>query len=209
MKIPHPLCGYSLQKGAKAIAIADLVVSCFVIVTRGIAYEYMYKEYEVDLGEYNETVWNTGDNATEYGETLPGIHDPIQHAQEFGSYTHHDTPHHLEPGMMQMLGLVIFLVVLAIVFLIVYVGMEVWLCRLLLRASKNRDGTACKTWFWFRLFITLLFLIVSIVSMITLKHDWVDWALEPLNLYRIYALVVVNEFRKEIVATSGRLKLRA
>jgi len=50
---------------------------------------------------------------------------------------------------------------------------------------------------------------MSVVGIATLSHDWVDWTLEPLNIYRIYELLVVNEFRKEIVATSGRVKLRA
>jgi hypothetical protein len=55
----------------------------------------------------------------------------------------------------------------------------------------------------------MIILMFSIVGILTLKHDWVDWALEPLNLYRIYELIVINEFKREIAATSGRVKLRA
>lgn len=73
----------------------------------------------------------------------------------------------------------------------------------------QRDGSACKTWFWIRLCISLITVMFSIVGIATLKHDWVDWALEPVTLYRIYELIVINEFKREIAATSGRVKLRA
>ncbi|CAL8132988.1 unnamed protein product [Orchesella dallaii] len=97
-------------------------------------------------------------------------------------------------------------VVVAFVIFVTYILLEVWYCRLLVGASKNRDGAACKLWFWVRLTITVFILMLSIFGMVTLRADWV---LEPLNIYRIYELIVLNEFRKEILAASGRVKQRA
>jgi len=210
----HPLCGFSLQKGARIIAIVDLVI-CFVCTTfRFVAYDYMeYSEYEIETEFYTSNGTSLGDlsDDAQHNATAVDIHDEeysanvTAHLLEILKQNNVISDEHHE----HYLFITIAAMIITGIIYLVYLCLEVWLCRLLLRASNNRDGSACKTWFWFRLFITFIFLMCSIVGIATFKHDWVDWVLEPLNIYRIYELIVVNEFKREIAATSGRVKLRA
>ncbi|OXA43543.1 uncharacterized protein LOC110858445 [Folsomia candida] len=205
----HPLFGYSLQKGAKIIAIADLVIVFLSTTLRFVVYDVQeFQEYEIET-EYittNETAADSQFNGTEIA-----THDSAAAA----NLTAHileilkQSNKAVEEQHEHYLALTIATLVITGVIYILYMCLEVWLCRLLMRASNNRDGSACKTWFWVRLCVTMVILMFSIVGIATLKHDWVDWVLEPLNLYRIYELIVINEFKREIAATSGRVKLRA
>jgi len=197
----HPLCGYSLQKGARVIAIADLVICILSITFRLIVYDYMEYPHDESEGELNDTMHHNFTGGAEDDETAALIHDHALHANA--------TQELLEFARNFSMTVYIVQVVVAFVIFVVYILLEVWLCRLLIGASKNRDGAACKMWFWVRLTITVFILMLSIFGIATLRYDWADWALEPINLYRIYELIVINEFRKEIVATSGRVKLRA
>jgi len=194
----HPLCGYSLQKGARVIAIADLVICILSITFRLIVYDYMEYPHDDAEGDLNDTMHH---NLTGTEDDVALLHDQAVHAnvtQELLEFTRNFS-----------MTVYIVQVVVAFVIFVVYILFEVWLCRLLLGGSKNRDGSACKIWFWVRLTITIFILMLSLFGIATLRYDWADWVLEPINLYRIYELIVVNEFRKEIVATSGRVKLRA
>jgi len=208
----HPLCGYSLHKGAKFIAILDLILVFLSMTLRFIVYEYQeYEayEFETELLDANDTSTEPHRNSSEAASSS----DEFNAAQanltsqllEIFRQSH---AMHEEQQEHYLVIAIITIAITGVVYL-AYMGLEVYLCRLLWRASVNRDGSACKLWFWVRLFVTLIILMFSIVGIATLKYDWVDWVLEPLNLYRIYELLVINEFKREIAATSGRVKLRA
>jgi len=158
--------------------------------------EYPHEDTEGDL---NDTMHHNLTGTDE--EEVALLHDHAVHAnvtQELLEFTRNFS-----------MTVYIVQIVVAFVIFVLYILLEVYLCRLLIGGSKNRDGSACKIWFWVRLTITIFILMLSLFGIATLRYDWADWALEPINLYRIYELIVVNEFRKEIVATSGRVKLRA
>jgi len=194
----HPLCGFSLQKGSRIIAIADLVICILSISFRLVVYDYMEYPHDSEVdGEISEAA-----HANITGVDID--EDVDMHAMHANA-----TQELLEFARNFSMTVYIVQVVVAFVIFVAYILLEVWLCRTLIGASKNRDGAACKLWFWVRLTVTVFILLLSIFGMATLRYDWADWVLEPLNIYRIYELVVVNEFRKEILATSGRVKLRA
>lgn len=42
------------------------------------------------------------------------------------------------------------------------------------------------------------------ISVVT--HDWIDWILDSVILYRILELLIINNIRKDVVATNKVVK---
>ncbi|CAL8132990.1 unnamed protein product [Orchesella dallaii] len=75
------------------------------------------------------------------------------------------TQRHLEFARNSSITVYIVTVLVAFIIFVAYILLEVWLCRLLIGGSKNRDGAACKLWFWIRLTVTVFILMPSIFGM--------------------------------------------
>ncbi|ODM91580.1 hypothetical protein Ocin01_15104 [Orchesella cincta] len=159
----HPLCGYSLQKGTRIFAIFDLAL-CIAFTLMQIAF--------LHLGKHDDDEWEPD------SEAKSGLNATITENEISIVKTDEGT---WEEYMA--------LVVTSYIVFVIYVLVEVWLYRLLIRASNNRDLPSTKRWFLVRFVITLVILNLNILSFALLGFSGAEFSLELLTfLYRIYEL---------------------
>jgi len=68
----------------------------------------------------------------------------------------------------------------------------------LIHSFLKGDAAALKKWWWIRLGITLAMFSFDLAMLFVLEGYWEHWILELLILYRLYELVLVHQFRKEL-----------
>ncbi|ODM87913.1 hypothetical protein Ocin01_18769 [Orchesella cincta] len=97
-----------------------------------------------------------------------------------------------------------------IVIVIIYIIVEGWLFRLLIKASKHLNQKACISWMKVRGISLLLWCVYVLYGVITGRHETIEMTLESIIIiYRMYELVVVAELKNEIEKSEAARKKEA
>ncbi|OXA55286.1 uncharacterized protein LOC110848127 [Folsomia candida] len=91
------------------------------------------------------------------------------------------------------------LVVIAVTYLII----EVWLCCLLIRGAKERSVLFCKKWFWWRIAIMVLTVVVAASDLYQMQYTLTLLIFIPLNVFRMAFIVLVLHLIGEYTGERG------
>ncbi|ODM92207.1 hypothetical protein Ocin01_14469 [Orchesella cincta] len=173
----NPLFGYPLRRGAIGIGIIDMTICFSLLVVR---------LYTLDLYV----------NRNFLDETIEKLE-----LHKLGNKTHQEKVEEMFKGDLQAVHY--FYGMIAIISVeTLYLIFEAWLCRLLVRSSKRGDECGLKWWMIMRSTITSLSIFMCGFGIyLSIDRDFLDWTLELITVYRIFELVVINELRKEVIAT--------
>ncbi|CAL8146015.1 unnamed protein product [Orchesella dallaii] len=93
----------------------------------------------------------------------------------------------------------IVLLVFSYVLFVVYALIEIWMYRLLTRASVCRDLDATRRWLLIRVIITGIILVLNILSFTFFGYSAAELVFElGIFLYKLFELVVVYSFKREL-----------
>lgn len=90
-----------------------------------------------------------------------------------------------------------------VVLVVTYFIIEVWLLCVLIRGSTERSLAHCKKWFWWRMSLILMTLMVAATDLYKMQYTFTLLLFVPLCLYRILLVVVVLHLIAEYTGERG------
>jgi len=193
MGVCNPFCCTSIRKGAKRIAIIDIVLF-FMTVVVAVGLEWsLFNSVPLRVRLFDD---GTG-SAEDYQETTimndkPGekhmvgkaiwihVSNAIQHTREYNGTL----------GYLMYMGI--------LVAITVYFILEIWLCCILIRAATEKRVQFCKKWLLFRIPMLIFTLTCTGINLAQNQYTVTDVVAQPLNLVRIYSIFVVFQLRKKL-----------
>lgn len=186
----NPFCCTPIRKGAKRLAIIDIVLYFLTLVV-SIALEWSYFQsipISIQFLFVDPEVTATAQPPAEIGKA-PWAH--IGYLLKAGNDIHG--------------GLGFLLYILLLLFIMGFLILEIWLCCVLIRATTEKRPEFCSKWISWRLSLLMLTYIVILTDVAQMQITATDLLIQPLNILRLYSILAVHQLRKKLYKMHGKL----
>jgi len=223
----NPFCCTSIRKGAKRIAVIDIVLF-FLTLTVSVGLEWsLFKSVPMRLvlfgGEDDGSSSNGGglvlntsasSEITDFGAISMQASNPRESVKG-GSHNFHfvdegkavwiHVSHFVKRVSEKSTGLGYFVYMSLMVLLMAYFILEVWLCCVLVRAANEKRPAFCTKWLVWRIGLLLITLALTAINLAQMQYTVSDILVQPLNALRLYSIFAVFQLRKRLMRMDPKL----
>jgi len=192
----NPFCCTSIRKGAKRIAIIDIVLF-FITLAVSVGLEWsLFNSIPMRLVLFDDGVTS----AETYDEETPIMND-----KEVGKAVWIHVSHAIKSlsEYNSTMGYSLYMGIL--ILMMGYFILEIWLCCILIRAATERRPEFCKKWLILRSIIIICTLALTGINVVQMQYNVFDIVALPLMVLRIYSIFVVIQLRKKLIQMDPKL----
>jgi len=218
----NPFCCTSIRKGAKRIAVIDIVLFFLtLIVSVGLEWS-LFHSVPMRLVLFGEDdgsagsgglVVNTSSEIMDFDAISMQASNPREsvkggsnfHFVDDGKAVWIHVSHFVKRVSEKSTGLGYLVYMSLMVLLMGYFILEVWLCCVLVRAANEKRPQFCTKWLVWRIGLLLITLALTAINLAQMQYTVSDVLVQPLNALRLYSIFAVFQLRKRLMRMDPKL----
>jgi len=216
----NPFCCTSIRKGAKRIAVIDIVLFFItLIVSVGLEWS-LFNSVPMRLVLFGEddgggvvNMSAASSEITDFNAIAMQASNPRESVKS-GSHFHFvdegkavwiHVSHFVKRISEKSTGLGYLVYMSLMILLMGYFILEVWLCCVLVRAANEKRPQFCTKWLVWRIGLFLITLALTGINLAQMQYTVSDIVVQPLNALRLYSIFAVFQLRKRLMRMDPKL----